>query len=106
MHGSVRVLKETGCLKTPCGDLVIIDTAINHIATSVNQQLMRTFGLNEEVVVVSNILEQDGTVATHVSNKIVVSLVNIEKDTAAITRQRASRGRARSRCTPGRVEAS
>jgi hypothetical protein len=42
---------------------------------------MRTFGLNEDVVVVSNILEQDGSVATHVNNKIVVSLVNIEKDT-------------------------
>ena len=41
---------------------------------------MRTFGLNEDVVVVSNILEQDGTVATHVNNKIVVSLVNIEEE--------------------------
>lgn len=60
----------------------MIDTAINHIATSVNQHLMRTFGLNEDVVVVSNILEQDGTVATHVNNKIVVSLVNIEEENA------------------------
>ena len=42
---------------------------------------MRTYDINEDVVVVSNILEQDGTVATHVNNKIVVSLVNIEKDT-------------------------
>jgi hypothetical protein len=58
----------------------MIDTAINHIASNVNQHLMRTFGLNEDVVVVSNILEQDGTVATHVNNKIVVSLVNIEKE--------------------------
>jgi hypothetical protein len=58
----------------------MIDAAINHIATNVNQHLMRAFGLNEDVVVVSNILEQDGTVATHVNNKIVVSLVNIEKE--------------------------
>ena len=58
----------------------MIDTAINHIAANVNQHLMRTFGLNEDVVVVSNILEQDGTVATHVNDKIVVSLVNIEKE--------------------------
>lgn len=58
----------------------MIDAAINHIATSINQQLMRTFGLNEDVVVVSNILEQDGSVAAHVNNKIVVSLVNIEKE--------------------------
>lgn len=68
----------------------MIDSAINHIATSVNQQLKRTFGLNEDVVVVSNILEQDGTVATHVNNKIVVSLVNIEKDSLPIVQQKAA----------------
>ncbi len=58
----------------------MIDAAINHIASSINQHLMRVFDTPEDVVVVSNILEQDGTVATHVNNKIVVSLVNIEKD--------------------------
>jgi len=63
----------------------MIDTAINHIAKDVNQHLMRTFGLNEDVVVVSNILEQDGTVATHINNKIVVSLVNIEKETVPLS---------------------
>ena len=62
----------------------MIDAAINHIATNVNLHLMRTFGLNEDVVVVSNIVEQDGTVATHVNDKIVVSLVNIEKDTLSM----------------------
>ena len=66
----------------------MIDTAINHIASNVNQHLMRTFGLNEDVVVVSNILEQDGTVATHVNNKIVVSLVNIEKESVALNNAR------------------
>ena len=67
----------------------MIDTAINHIASNVNQQLMRSFGLNEDVVVVSNILEQDGTVATHVNNKIVVSLVNIEKESVPLNQPRA-----------------
>jgi len=65
----------------------MIDAAINHIATELNQQLKRVFGLNEDVVVVSNILEQDGTVATHVNNKIVVSLVNIEKDSVPFRQQ-------------------
>jgi hypothetical protein len=50
---------------------------------------MRSFGLNEDVVVVSNILEQDGTVATHVNNKIVVSLVNIEKESVQLNQSRA-----------------
>lgn len=65
----------------------MIDAAINHIATSVDQHLMRTFDLNENVVVISNILEQDGTVAAHVDNKIVASLVNIEKDSVPIAQQ-------------------
>jgi len=65
----------------------MIDAAINHIASNVNQQLMSSFGLNEDVVVVSNVLEQDGTVATHVNNKIVVSLVNIEKENVAMAQQ-------------------
>ena len=68
----------------------MIDAAINHIATNVNQQLMRSFGLNEDVVVVANLLEQDGSVAAHVNNKIVLSLINIEKETAALVQQRAS----------------
>jgi len=68
----------------------MIDAAINHIANNVNQQLMRTFGLNEDVVVVSNILEQDGTVATHVNNKIVVSLVNIEKENVPLNQPRVA----------------
>ncbi len=65
----------------------MINAAINHIATELNQHLMRTFGLNQDVVVVSNILEQDGTVATNVNNQIVVSLVNIEKDTVPFRQQ-------------------
>ena len=65
----------------------MIDAAINLIASSTNQHLMRTYGLHEDVVVVSNILEQDGTVSTHVDNKIVVSLVNIEKDSLPLNQQ-------------------
>ena len=70
----------------------MIDNAINHIATELNQHLKRSFDLSEDVVVISNILEQDGTVATHVNNKIVVSLVNIEKDTVPFRQQNAAAG--------------
>lgn len=58
----------------------MIDAAITHIAGELNQYLKRSFDLTEDLVVISNILEQDGSVSTHVNNKIVVSLVNIEKD--------------------------
>ena len=65
----------------------MIDTAISHISGELNQFLKRSFDLDEDVVVVSNILEQDGSVASHVNNKIVVSLVNIEKDTVPFQQQ-------------------
>ena len=59
----------------------MIDSAISHIAYQLNQFLRRSFDLTEDIVVISNILEQDGNVASHVDNKIVISLINIEKDT-------------------------
>lgn len=65
----------------------MIDTAIAHIAAELNQHLKRSFDLSEDVVAVANILEQDGSVASHVNNKIVVSLVNIEKDSVPYQQQ-------------------
>lgn len=59
----------------------MIDAAISTITSQLNQFLKRTFELNEDIVVVSNLLEQNGNVAPHVNNKIVVFLINIEKDT-------------------------
>lgn len=65
----------------------MIDVAVRHIAEELNLHLKRSFEMDEDVVVVSNILEQDGTVASHVNNKVVASLVNIQKDTAPYQQQ-------------------
>ena len=59
----------------------MIDTAILQIAAQLNQALKRGFGVGEDLVVVSNLHEQEGGVATHVANKLAVFLVNIERDT-------------------------
>jgi hypothetical protein len=61
----------------------MIYAAIGHITAQLNQHLKRSFSLNEDIVVVSNIIEQDGTVAANVTNRIVACLINVEKDTAA-----------------------
>jgi len=61
----------------------MIYAAVSHIANQLNQFLKRSFDLNEDVVVMSNILEQDGTVAPNINNKLVVFLVNMEKETAS-----------------------
>jgi len=62
----------------------MINSAILHITNYLNQYLKRTFDLNEDIVALSNIVEQDGTVATNVTNKLVVCLVNIEKDSTPV----------------------
>ena len=58
----------------------MIDAAISLIAGQLNQFLKRSFDLNEDIVVISNILEQDGTVASNVDNKLVIFLINVEKE--------------------------
>lgn len=63
----------------------MINSAILHLTNYLNQYLKRTFDLNEDIVALSNIVEQDGTVATNVTNKLVVCLVNIEKDSTPVT---------------------
>ncbi len=65
----------------------MIDAAISQIAGQLNQYLKRTFDLNENIVVISNILEQDGTVASNVDNKLVMFLINVEKDTTPFRSQ-------------------
>jgi len=58
----------------------MVDSALNHITAQLNQFLKNRFDLGEDVVVLSNLLEQDGNVGPHVNNKLVLFLVNIEKD--------------------------
>lgn len=58
----------------------MIDAAIVHLAQQLNQALKRQFMVGEDLVVTSNLHEQDGTVATSVVNKVAVFLVNIERE--------------------------
>lgn len=69
----------------------MIDSAITILAARLNQFLKRTFDLPEDIVVLSNILEQNGSVAPHVNNKLVMFLVNIEKDTTPARRDSGHR---------------
>ncbi len=59
----------------------MIDTAILQIASALNQSLRRSFGVAEDLVVVSSLHDQDGSIATQAANKLAVFLVNLERDT-------------------------
>lgn len=61
----------------------MIVSALSHIANQLNQYLRRSFDLNEDIAVVSNILEQDGSLVPNINNKLVIFLINIEKATEA-----------------------
>ena len=60
----------------------MIDLAVNHITGQLNQYLKRSFEAHEDIAVTANLIELDGTVSPQINNKIVVCLVNVEKDTA------------------------
>src|SRR4051794_13127707 len=59
----------------------MIYAAVSHLAAQLNQFLKRTYELAEDIVVVSNLQEQDGGATPHVNNKLVVFLANVERDT-------------------------
>lgn len=59
----------------------MINSAIGHLALQLNQFFKKSYDLTEDIVAISNLLEQDGTVAGGVNNKLVMFLTNIQKDT-------------------------
>ncbi len=70
----------------------MIDSAVKEIAGQLNQFLMGRYDLNEDIVVVSNLLEQDSSIDPYVHNKVVVFLVNIERDTGALRQTKTDKG--------------
>jgi hypothetical protein len=78
----------------------MIAAAVGIIAQQLNQHFRRTFDLNEDVVVASNILEQSGDIAQGANNKLLLFLVNIEKEAVA-NRHAVAGGGAFDRATVG-----
>lgn len=58
----------------------MIHEVIPVIASELNDFLESHFDTGEDKVVISNLVNQDGTIAIQDENKVVVSLINIERD--------------------------
>ena len=58
----------------------MINAAISHLAAQLNQFFRTRYQQVEDLVVVSNLVELDGNVVAQANNKLVLMLVNIEKD--------------------------
>ncbi|MEL7117996.1 MAG: DUF4255 domain-containing protein [Bacteroidota bacterium] len=50
------------------------------IALELREYLDMKFDAPDEVVILSNLVEQDGSIAIREENKVVVSLINVERD--------------------------
>jgi hypothetical protein len=70
----------------------MIRSALTHITGHLNEFLKRGLGSSEDLVILSNLVEQDGTVAAHINNRLVVFLVNVEKDSSVQRPAREIRG--------------
>lgn len=61
----------------------MIHSAMIHTVRHLNQHFKVLYESSEDIVVLSNIVEQDGGQNPYSDNKIVASLVNVEKESAA-----------------------
>ncbi|VAW71681.1 hypothetical protein MNBD_GAMMA10-2848 [hydrothermal vent metagenome] len=63
----------------------MIDIAMKVITHQLNRYMHQRFELDEDVVVLSTPFDADGGIASQVSNKLVVFLANLTKDTVPYT---------------------
>ena len=60
----------------------MISKALSFLTGFLNRELRMTYGLDSDLVVARNLTKMDGRVADNVNNKIVLSVINIEQETA------------------------
>lgn len=59
----------------------MLEAAIGLIAAQLNQALRSAFQLSEDPVVVTNLVDVNGTAPVNATNKLVIFLANIERET-------------------------
>lgn len=60
----------------------MIDKALTFISDFLNKELNLIFGLPLDKVVVSSLINPEGSVTANIENKIVISVINLEHETA------------------------
>lgn len=68
----------------------MIYEALSCLVDEMNEHFRIRLKVNEQKVVLSSIVNQDGTVAIQGENKIVITLVNLEKETAKSMSQKGA----------------
>lgn len=65
----------------------MLDAAIGLIAAQLNQALRAAFQLSEDPVAVTNLVDLDGSVPVSATNKLVIFLTNIERETVVAAQE-------------------
>jgi len=61
----------------------MIAKALTFVSDFLNHQIKMSYGIDDDRVVVSSLINPDGSVTDNIENKVIVSLINLEHETAA-----------------------
>jgi hypothetical protein len=59
----------------------MIAKALTFISNFLNKEIKMNYGIDENRVVVSSLINPDGTVSDNIENKIIISVINLEHET-------------------------
>ena len=59
----------------------MIAKALTFVSDFLNYQIKMSYGIDENRVVISSLINPDGTITENVENKIVISVINLEHET-------------------------
>lgn len=59
----------------------MIAKALTFVSDFLNHQIKMTYGIDEDRVVVSSLINPDGSITENIENKVVISVINLEHET-------------------------
>lgn len=59
----------------------MIAKALTFVSDFLNHQIKMSYGIDENRVVISSLINPDGTITENIENKIVISVINLEHET-------------------------
>ena len=59
----------------------MIAKALSFIAGFLNKEIKLTYGISDDKVVVSSLINPDGTITENIENKLIISVINLEHET-------------------------
>lgn len=64
----------------------MISKALTFVSDFLNHEIKMSYGIDEDRVVVSSLINPDGTVTENIENKVIISVINLEHETTVNSR--------------------